>query len=102
MSISIVIVDHDGKEQPHRLDVGGIGHESTGYKRMVGAAATNPKGEPEAQQIVRILGAGIFERLTQEIPEGERSERSRLANLAKTDLEKAVMLAVKALYAPAN
>ena len=48
---------------------------------------------------IRLLGAAFIESLELAIPANERSEAARLSNMAKSDLEKAVMLGVKALYA---
>lgn len=71
----------------------------TGYRRCIGAAHRDPFAEPEDQMKVRLLGAALIKALETVIPPGERSEAARLANVAKHDIETAVMYGVKALYA---
>ena len=78
-----------------------FGDNVTGYQRCIGAAHRDPFAEPEAQMKARLLGASIMQVLDTEIPSPGQAgtEAARLALMAKDDLEKAVMLAVKALYA---
>lgn len=76
-----------------------FGDNVTGYQRCIGAAHRDPFAEPEDQTKVRLLGAAFIQALEEAIPPGERSEAARLANVAKHDVETAVMYGVKALYA---
>ena len=76
-----------------------FGDLATGYTRCIGAAHRDPFAELEAQTKVRLLGAAMIEALERMIPPNDRSEAARLANIAKTDIERGVMFGVKALYA---
>lgn len=78
-----------------------FGDNVTGYQRCIGAAHRDPFAEPEDQTKVRLLGAAIMEVLDEAIPSPGKAgtEAARLSLMAKDEIEKAVMLGVKALYA---
>lgn len=97
MTTTVKITHTNGPTR--EMDVS-FGDEVTGYRRCIGAAHRDPFAEPEEQTTVRLLGAASIHALDSAIPAPERSERSRLANIARTKYEEAVMFAVKALYAP--
>ena len=78
-----------------------FGDDATGYQRCIGAAHRDPFAEPEGQTKVRLLAAALIQALEDVIP-ATGSEAARLANIAKTETETAVMYGVKALYAQRN
>ena len=77
-----------------------FGDKVTGYQRCFDKSLrekSDPFAEPEGQTKVRLLGAALIEAIEEVIPPSERSEAARVANIAKTDIEKGCMLGVKAL-----
>ena len=85
-----------------------FGDDVEGYRRCIGAAHRDPFAEPEEQTVVRLLGAALIQALDETIKDSEggvivpypkHNEAFRLKERAKDEVETAVMLAVKALYA---
>ena len=94
---TVVNIEHHNR-QTRKMDIA-FGDNCNGYARCIGSAYRDAFAEPEEQTKIRLLGAAFIEALEQAIAPDERSEAGRLANVAKHEVETAVMYGVKALYA---
>ena len=93
----VVTVKHLSGDNKQEVNVS-FGEQAEGYKRCIGAASSDPFQENDPQATVRLLIAAAMQVLDNVVLHGTRSDAARLANTAKTQLEIANMLAVKALY----
>lgn len=95
------VVDIKHTNGPTREMSVSFGDNVTGYQRCIGAAHRDPFAEAEDQMKVRLLGAALMQVLDTAIPSpgATSTEAARLSLMAKDEIEKAVMLGVKALYA---
>ena len=96
MTTTVTITHTNGPTREMEIS---FGDNVTGYQRCIGAAHRNPFAEAEGQTKLRLLGAAFIQSLETCIAPSERSEAARLANIAKTEIETAVMYGVKSLYA---
>ncbi len=97
---TVVTVEHtDGERRELSISF----HDgATAFQRCVGAAKARARGlmsEADEVAMVRLLGAAFIQVMENAIPPTERSEAARCANIAKTEVEKGLMMGVKALYA---
>ena len=99
MTTNVTIEHSNG---PQRTMSVSFGEQETGYQRCCarrdGEPVTDPFAEPESVMKARLLGAAFITALEDAIPATDRSEAARVANIAKTDIEKAVTMGVKALH----